>query len=369
MALRDVTRVSLLTVACSALLAGALPAQSVALEFLIDGELWKTDSGSRLLSRNGGELAGLGRLRSWLAVRPTRQLELLAHAVIEGGKAEEGGTEVQLEQLQVQVHPSPALTIEAGKIVQPIGAFGSRRFSNTNPLIGEPDAYPPQYPWGAVVKGLWSRFDYRLGVTSLPAVNVDYSPVPSHYARPIAGIGVTFGPAFRLGTSATYGPYLGDTVNAQLPSGSSWQDYTQTLIAADLRISKGYVEARAELNWSEYEVPTRADPLHGLGWYAELRGTLSPRVFLAGRYEYFRYAFVLPVSSSFWVARETTQMNAELGMGYRFSAATLLKASVRRDHWPVHTIPGAPPFPDGYAVAIQFSVFASATALLPGERF
>jgi hypothetical protein len=53
-------------------------------------------------------------------------------------------------------------------------------------------------------------------------------------------------------------------------------------------------------------------------------------------------------------------------MGYRFTAATLLKASVRRDHWPEHTIPGAPPFPDGYAVAIQCSIFASATDLLPG---
>ena len=91
---------------------------------------------------------------------------------------------------------------------------------------------------------------------------------------------------------------------------------------------------------------------------------LSPRVFLAGRDEYVRYAFVRPVSRRSGLPEKRRRLNAELGMGYRVSAATLLNASVRRDHCPVHTIPGAPPFPDGYAVAIQFSVFASATALL-----
>jgi hypothetical protein len=211
------------------------------------------------------------------------------------------------------------------------------------------------------VRGLVSRFDFHIALASLPAVNTDYTPTPDHHLRPTAGMGVTFGPAFRIGATVTHGPYLGDTVSAQLPAGSTWQDYKQTLVAADLRFSKGYVEARAEANWSAYDVPTVADPMHGLSWYAELRGTVSPRVFVAGRYEYFRYVFVLPVNSAFWVGRETTQMNGEVGIGYRFTAATLLKASVRRDHWPVHTIPGAPPFPDGYAVAIQWSVFASAT--------
>jgi hypothetical protein len=360
-----VIRACVLVVACCALAARTAPAQGVAMQFLFDGEVWKTDSASRLLSRNGGELAVGGRFRSWVAARPSRKLEFLAHVMAEGGSSEDDAA-IYLEQLELQARPSNSLTLEAGKILQPIGAFGTRRFSNTNPLIGEPDAYPPQYPWGAVITCRWNRFDYHIALASLPAVNTNYTPPPDHYLRPTAGIGVSVGPAFRLGGTVTHGPYLGDTVNAQLPPGSSWQDYKQTLFAADLRFSKGYVEARAEANWSTYDVPTVAEPQHGFGWYGELRGTLSPRVFVAGRYEYFRYVFVLPVSTAFWVGRETTQMNGEVGVGYRFTAATLLKASVRRDHWPVHTIPGAPPFPDGYAVAIQCSVFASATDLLPG---
>jgi len=359
------TRPLLVALVWSALIGAPLRAQAVAVEFLIDGELWKTDSASVLLSRNSGELAAQARLRSWFAVRASPKLEFLAHAMVEGGSAEEEGSEFYLEQLQVEARPWKAFSITAGKILQPIGAFGTRRFSNTNPLIGEPDAYPPRYPWGAVVRGLVSRFDYHIALASLPAVNTNYTPVPDPYLRPTAGMGVSFGPAFRIGGTVTHGPYLGDTVSAQLPSGSRWQDYKQTVVAADLRLSNGYVEARAEVNWSAYDVPTVADQLHGLGWYAELRGTISPRVFVAGRYEYYRYVFVLPVNPSFWVGRETTQMNGEIGMGYRFTAATLLKASVRWDHWPVHTIPGAPPFPDGYAIAIQCSVFASAMDLVP----
>ncbi|HWC74317.1 MAG TPA: hypothetical protein VG454_10315 [Gemmatimonadales bacterium] len=359
------TRACGLVLACAALLAGRLRAQGVAVEFLFDGELWKSDSASRLLARNDGELAVLGRVRSWIALRPTHNVDLLAHVMAEGGSAEET-SDLYLEQLEMKARLSPMLLLEAGKILQPIGAFGTRRFSNTNPLIGEPDAYPPQYPWGAVVAGVLGQLDYHVALASLPAVNERYQPPPDDYLRPTAGIGISVRPAFRLGVTATHGPYLGDTVNAQLPAGTSWHDYKQTVVAADARFSKGYLEARGEATWSEYDVPTVADPVHGLGWYLELRGTVSPRVFLAGRYEYYRYAFILPVSQTFWVGRETTQMNAEVGMGYRFTSATLLKASVRRDHWPVHTIPGAPPFPDGYAVAIQLSVFASATGLLSG---
>ncbi|PYP16138.1 MAG: hypothetical protein DMD54_10720 [Gemmatimonadetes bacterium] len=361
------TRACLLALACTALLAGPVRAQRVAVEFLFDGELWKTDSASRLLARNGGEPAIAGRARSWLAIRAGPKVDFLAHVMAEAGSAENEDA-VYLEQLEVKARAASSLTIEAGKILQPIGTFGTRRFSNTNPLIGEPDAYPAQYPWGAVATGVVAggRFDYHVALTSLPAVNERYTPPPDDYLRPIAGIGVSVGPAFRIGATATHGPYLGDSVSAQLPSGRSWKDYKQTVVAGDVRFSKGYIEARAEASWSEYEVPTVTDPLHGFGWYAELRGTVSPRVFLAGRYEYYRYAFVLPVNQTFWVGRETTQMNAEVGMGYRVTSATLLKTTVRRDHWPVHTIPGAPSFPDGWAVAIQCSVFASATDLLAG---
>src|SRR6185437_16360552 len=98
----------------------------------------------------------------------------------------------------------------------------------------------------------------------------------------VIGMGVSLGPAVRLGTTVTQGTYLGSGVSAQLPPGRAWEDYKQTAVASDLRVSIGYLDARAEAVWTTYEAPTASHRLHGLGWYGELRGTLSPRVFVAG---------------------------------------------------------------------------------------
>ena len=349
-------------------LAGAMApvaaAQTVAVEFLLDGEFWKTDDGSLLLARNDGAVAAEGRLRGWLAWRPSQHLEWLLHAMVEGGSAQYGDPDVYLEQLELRALASRALTLEAGKLLQPIGEFGTRRFSNTNPLIGTPDAYPAQYPWAAIAAGRVGPLDYRAGVSSLPSANTRYLPEPDHRLRPVGGLGLNLGPGLRIGAAVSHGPYLRRDVTPQLPPGRTWNEYRQTVVATNLRWSYGYVEARAEGVWSSYDVPTAPQQLHGLGWYGELRGTISPRVFVAGRFEHSRYAFILPINPTFWVARETTQMNGEVGVGYRFSAAALVKTSFRRDHWPVHSITGAPPFPDGYAVAVQFSWQASATDLL-----
>ena len=51
------------------------------------------------------------------------------------------------------------------------------------------------------------------------------------------------------------------------------------------------------------------------GWYAEFRGTVSPRGFLAGRFEPFRCPSILPINPSFWATRETTPVNGEVGLG------------------------------------------------------
>jgi hypothetical protein len=129
----------------------------------------------------------------------------------------------------------------------------------------------------------------------------------------------------------------------------------------------GYVEARFEAAWSSYQAPTVAKAVHGIGWYGEIRATLSPRWFVAGRFEHNKYPFVLAVSPSFWVGTATTQMNGEAGVGYRWSADALIKASLRKDHWPVH-LAGTTAFPDGYAFAVQVSLHTNVTDLLVGRR-
>ena len=348
------------------LLAANAQAQRPAVETLTDLELWKADSGSRLLARNQGHPMGTARLHGWMSVRPAASFELRAIVELEGTTGKDAELYAELELLSARWLHSRALTAEAGRILLPLGEFGSRRFSNTNPLIGEPDLYPGEYPWGVQASGAVGPVDYTAAAVSLPAVNERYTPAPGHRVRPVLGLGLSVGPALRFGGAVTHGPYLGPTSSPSMPAGSAWQDFDQTVVTGDARLSVGYVEARFEAAWSSYEVPTVAEAVHGLGWYGELRATLSPRLFVAGRFEHNRYPFVLAVSPQFWVGTATTQMNGEAGLGYRWSPDVLIKTSLRKDHWPVHQI-GATSFPDGYAFAMQVSVHTDVVSLIAGK--
>ena len=344
----------LVLVSCVALAAPA-SAQRLAVEALTDIELWETDDSSRLLARNDGRVLLAGRLHVWLAARLAESLELRALGMGEASTARDEDAAGSLQLLSLRYGRSRAFVFEGGKILYPVGGFAARRFSNTNPLIGAPDLYAPQYPEGVALSGAAGPLDYRAAVVSLPLVNPRYTPKPGRRVRPVAGVGVSAGPGFRVGAAATRGSYLSEDVAAMLPAGAAWEDFGQSVVAADARYSAGYIVVRAEAAWSSYEVPTVADRVNGFGWYGEIRGTVTPRLFVAARYENSKYAFIRPVSPSFWVGSATRQINGEIGAGYRFSADALLKTSFRRDHWPVQTTASGTRFPNGYAFAVQFS--------------
>lgn len=352
---------------CLVLIAPDAQAQRLAVETLTDFELWKADSGSRLLARNLGRPMGLGRMRGWMVFRPGAAFELRAVMKVEGSTGADADVHAEVELLEARWLHSRGFMAEAGKILLPLGEFGSRRFSNTNPLIGVPDLYPGAYPWGAQVNGAIGALDYRAAAVSLPVVNERYTPAPGHRLRPVLGLGVTLGPEFRIGAGATRGPYLGPDSETKMPSGTAWHDFKQTVVVGDARLSIGHVDARVEVAWSSYQVPTVADAVHGLGWYGEVRATLSPRWFVAGRFEHNDYPFVLAVNPNFWVGTATLQMNGEAGLGYRWSPDALIKASLRKDHWPVHQV-GNTSFPNGYAFAVQMSLHTDVSGMLAGRR-
>jgi hypothetical protein len=345
-------------------LLAALPyrafAQKLGVEMLTDLELWKTHGDSPLLARNEGELQAIGRLRGWVSLRPFAELQLLAMGELQKETGAEGEFEKELEVLTLRWLPRRGVSVEAGRILMPLGEFGPRRFSNINPLIGTPDLYPDAYPWGTSVSGAAGKLDYRAALISLPVVNQGLTPEPGQRLRPLLGIGVSAGPMLRVGATLTHGAYLGPAVGGQIPSGASWQDFLQTVVSADAHFSAGYVEARVEALWSSFEVPSRADPVRGLGWYGEVRATLSPRLFVAGRFERNRFATIEPTSAALWAGQVATELNGEVGAGYRVSADALIKASFSKDHWP-----GAQPgVSDGYALAVQFSLHKDIGALL-----
>jgi hypothetical protein len=325
------------------------------LQGVYDTELWKTDSASALLARNNGRPGALARLALWSAIEPFRDVVVFGQVQGETGPGRaEPGSEVYVNQYGVRWSPSDAFVLEAGKMTHVVGVFSGRYLSFRNPLVGMPDGYSLVYPLGARVSGSASIFDYRVAVLSKPLTHSDYTPSPSHALRPAAGVGVTPFMGFRLGVSGSVGPYLNDELAPTLLAGREWRSYRQRLVAADAQLSRGYFEGYAEIARGSYDVPGRADPITGMTWYVESKYTFTPRFYAAARVERNDYPFIAPRGTSSWTAANSDFSDVEVGGGFRATSSTLIKLSVRADHWVPNPNPFAPSA-NGRAVALQLS--------------
>lgn len=321
---------------------------------VLDFEAWKTDTASNLLTRNDGDPAALYRLRLWSAIEPVRGLFIFATGFAEHGNARRydgPGATVTLEQGGVRFARHRAIVIDAGRMIHPIGTFGSRLLSTRNPLIGIPDAYLPVYPLGIMASGERGKIDYRAAVVSLPPTHRDYVPDPDPAAHPAFGFGLTPVTGFRVAVSATSGPYLNEGITPD------WKSYDQRVISSDIQYGFDRFDLRAEFAISEFDVPTRGK-IDGPAGYLEARATLTPRVFVAARGELNRYPFVranVGTSGTNWTARRTELRALEGGIGYRFNASSLIKASVSMDDWVVTPQNASFVRPGGKAFAVQLS--------------
>lgn len=345
-----------MALALCALLAMPLRAQGGFLaQGVIDSELWKTDSASRLLARNDGRPGLLGRINLWAAAEPLRDVVLFGHLEAETGTARrEEGSEVYLEQYGVRWSPSDALTLQGGKMAHPVGVFSTRHLSFRNPLVGAPDGYSLTYPMGVQLSGAIATIDYRAAVVDEPLWHEGYTPEPSAAPRPAVGVGITPFTGFRIGASATAGPYLRNDLATTLYAGRDWRSYRQRILAGDVQFSRGYLELNAELAAGSYDVPGRAEPIPGLTWYVEGKYTFTPRFYLATRAERNDYPFIEPRTGTVWTASRSDFTDIEVGGGFRIRSSTLLKASVRADHRVPTPNPFAPQA-SGRAVAVQLS--------------
>jgi hypothetical protein len=350
--------IALSCVATLASVALPRPAQAqggVMVQGVFDSELWKTDSASQLLARNDGRLGAMGRVNLWAAAEPRRDVVLFGQVQAESGPGRgEPGSEVYVTQYGARWSPSDAFVLEAGKMTHVVGVFSMRHLSFRNPLVGAPDGYSLVYPIGVKVSGSASIFDYRAAILDKPVWHEDYTPDPSSAPRPAIGAGVTPFTGFRLGASATVGPYLGRELPATLFGGQDWKRFRQHVLAADMQLSRGYFEANAELAHATYEVPGRADAMPGLTWYVETKYTFTPRFYLASRVERNDYPYIAPFNDVVWIADRSDFTDVEVGAGFRVTSSTLVKASVRADHWVANPNPFAPQA-SGRAVALQIS--------------
>jgi hypothetical protein len=343
----------------------------VLIEGLADGEFWSTTGTSNLLTRNAGKPAGLARLQLWSAIEPVRRFVIYGQGTIETGAARtellDESYRAKAEQFGIRFTASPAFVVDGGRLTSVVGTFAARRFSNRNPLIATPDGYVDNYPYGAMVSGVIKRFDYRAAMVSLPISHPNYVPAATPMLRPAGGLGYTPIVGLRIGGSFTVGPYLNDDLLATQLAGESWSHYKQRVVAADARFSRGYLETHFEAARGSYDVPGRPTPLFGYNYYGEAKYTFSPRFFVAGRAERNKYPFIRANPTS-WVARLTDFVNGEAGVGYRFSASTLVKASVRGDRWWVAQNAAGFRGQGGAAVALQLSQSFDAMSWFARDR-
>ena len=270
----------------------AAPARSqddkVLVQGLFDAEVWKTDSGSRLLSKNDGDTAPAGRLRLWAVGEFLPGLQGFVVARGEDGSGSyEGERQGRIEQaaLRYTFRAPLRLVLEAGRIVTPLGNFPRRRLSTTNPLIGSPDSYDVSYPLGVQAGGQVSRFDYRVALLDLPLINEKYVPEPGTILRPALALGITPRTGLRLGGYATRGPYLNRDLDLFLPAGAGWRDFEQRIVGADIQFSRGYLELNGDFARSSYDVPAQARAVRGKAYFIEPKYTWTPRFFTALRLE------------------------------------------------------------------------------------
>ena len=337
------------------------------LQGIFDAEGWSTNTTSNLLTKNRGNLAGLARLQAWGAIEPLPSVVLYAQGEVETGSASPASSaRPQTEQFGLRYGRSELLVLDAGRITPVIGTFANRHFSTRNPLIGEPDGYTLDYPYGIKLSGETTHADYRIALVSLPTTHINYQPTPTARLRPAVGFGVTPIVGLRIGGSFTVGPYLNSALDSVLPTSSPWTDFNQRVAAVDFTYSRGYLETHAEGARGSYDIPGRDTPITGFTYYGEAKYTLSPRFYVAARVERNRYPFIRRTTTT-WVSRLTDFVDGEAGIGVRLTTSTVLKGSYLADRWWV--APTATGFrgQGGHAIAFQLSQAFDVAGML--ERY
>src|SRR5258708_1442881 len=103
---------------------------------IVDVEAWKTDSASNLLARGSGHPSLLGRIDTWAAAEPLRNIVFFAEVLSETGPARiEAGSAVYFKPGGVRFSPSDAFPLQGGKNAQIRGDIYTGQLFTVNPPI------------------------------------------------------------------------------------------------------------------------------------------------------------------------------------------------------------------------------------------
>jgi hypothetical protein len=294
--------------------------------------------------------------------------------------------------------PLPSgLNFQVGKFGHPFGQFLTRNYSDQNPLIGFPLMYthrttiranqvpysgydlvywktrgqpPPSYysgntdsngwlplinfsyPTGVMAFGDFPRGDYRFALVNSSLSHPLNIGKPGQSPQWVFGGGFSPFQRLRIGSSFTAGPYMDASVQPYLPQGTRWDDFTQRALGMDVQLTLRHLEFQGELLFTNFKVPNIEQRLGGTGYYLELKHTLTPRLFVAGRwnqlyFDRFRAGFSNGAHPRF----DNNVNTLELGFGFRLSEKLLVKSSYQFRR----TVTNQDPRDDVFAAQLVYS--------------
>ena len=276
------------------------------------------------------------------------------------------GARMRLDEYALRFTPwdDGRMSVQIGKFAPVIGNWMSRHLSWDNPFVTAPIPYDyvtaisdievakskpdfiagqssgsyeynpiiwsAAYGTGVSVSGQLGKFEYaaeakNAALSSRPE-SWDATDTGLDHPTVNARVGIRPNHLWRLGVSASYGPYMRKETEPALPSGRGIGDYHQMLLGQDISFEWHHLQIWAEVYESRFQVPNvgNADTL---AYYLEVKYKFTPELFGALRWN--QQLFSDLSDGSAW-GRDVWRMDAAIG--YRFTAHTQLKLQHSLEH-------------------------------------
>ncbi len=278
------------------------------------------------------------------AVRIAEGLDLRARPVV-FRRSFDGEWQTQIYELALR-YERPGrvgVRIDAGQFPSPVGLSILENRPDKNPVVsphstlylpiprvepGTPTTFllAASYPLGAKVTVSAGRWDARAAVTDGSAIrNRPFfgDNKPPRMANVMAGAGFTPYIGLRFGGAVAYGPYAAASEVRDQARG----DRSAALVQVEGEWSFGYTRIAGEWLWTDRELAVADAHVDG-GWIEAVQ-TLSPRVFLAGRYdEQWTKWTPLPGAAE----SAAPYRRVEVALGYRLTPELTLRGSYMTRH-------------------------------------
>jgi hypothetical protein len=217
--------------------------------------------------------------------------------------------------------------------------------------LRSPIIWGPAYSSGIAVFAEAGKFSGALEVknAALPISPQGWDATRQSFEHPTVSTRVTWQPnvMWRLGMSASTGPFLLPSATPTLAPGYSLGDYRQVLTSQELSFAWHHWQVWAELFQSRFEIPPVGDATTVSG-YVEVKYRFTPAFSGALRWNKQTYGTVPHAGGKARWGRDSSRI--DIAPSWRFSANSQLKLQLSFQHEP-----GAPRT-DSRTISAQFTV-------------